>query len=487
MTGAQDFFFTVETTQLFTVRAYASQYGIDSHLWLYNSTNQLIAANDDYYGLDSYISRTLQPDTYRLRAGVCCGDPNRWYGSSYQIDTNFAVIGGVATTTTTTEPPTTTTTEPPTTTTTTPLPENANWSMVFENDYLELVAPQGQVFSEILFASYGTPNGNYGHWTIGNCHASNSQAIVEEYALGNNSFRVPATNTVFGDPCGGTPKRLAVTALYAPAPTTTTTTSTTTTLPPTTEMQTTVPETTTTTSTTSLPASTTTEPESTTSEPLPTSTTQPDVPETTSPTTSTPVSTTTSTQPKPSPPPLTSTSSTSTSTTTTQPVVVAPTTTTTSEPAPRSEQVGSTTVPPTTFTVPEVVVTLPPTEVLLELPKEQLQEVFQNIDIENMTPEQQTQLIQELTNAPDDVKKTFEATVNVFGGGFDTYVPTGSKVDVKTRKVIIAATGVISVLPTPSSAPPSAPTSGGSPSGAPSDSDGTTSEEKPRKARRGRK
>ncbi len=65
------------------------------------------------------------------------------------------------------------------------------------------------------FASYGTPNGSNGNYTIGGCHAANSQTIVEGYALGNNSFTIPATNSVFGDPCGGTAKRLYVTVSYA--------------------------------------------------------------------------------------------------------------------------------------------------------------------------------------------------------------------------------------------------------------------------------
>lgn len=148
---------------------------------------------------------------------------------------------------------------------------------------------------------------------------------------------------------------------------------------------------------------------------------------------------------------------------------------------------GSTTVPPTTvpYTVPEVVVALPPVEVLTELPPEQLQEVFESINMDSLTPEQQEQLIEQLTTAPDEVKQEFEATINVFGGGFDTYVPTGSTIDVGTRRVIVAVSSVLSVLPVPSSAPPSAPTSGPA-GGAPSDGGGTTSEEKPRRARRGR-
>jgi len=74
--GASDFYFELEAGNTFTVRSTAQQYGIDSMLWLYNSNNTVLAANDDYFGLDSYISYDVQTSgTYRLRTGVCCGDP----------------------------------------------------------------------------------------------------------------------------------------------------------------------------------------------------------------------------------------------------------------------------------------------------------------------------------------------------------------------------------------------------------------------------
>ena len=82
----RDFYFTLVNNETLTVRTYANQYGIDSMLWLYNSSNQLLAYNDDYFDLDSYISISLQSGTYRLRAGICCRNPDAWYGSSYLID-----------------------------------------------------------------------------------------------------------------------------------------------------------------------------------------------------------------------------------------------------------------------------------------------------------------------------------------------------------------------------------------------------------------
>jgi predicted DNA-binding protein len=119
--GPHDFYFSIEQTSQFEVRTYAIENGIDSMLWLYAESGQLITANDDFYGLDSRISVLLQPGNYRLRTGVCCGDPDRWYGESYRFETNIDGEISSGTTTiapTTTETPTTTTIEIPTTTTT---------------------------------------------------------------------------------------------------------------------------------------------------------------------------------------------------------------------------------------------------------------------------------------------------------------------------------------------------------------------------------
>ena len=83
-----------------------------------------------------------------------------------------------------------------------------------ENGTVFLQAPPGTVIDQILFASYGTPNGSCGNFTIGGCNASNSVSRVNSVALNRNSASVPATNSFFGDPCGGTVKRLYIEAHY---------------------------------------------------------------------------------------------------------------------------------------------------------------------------------------------------------------------------------------------------------------------------------
>ena len=71
---------------------------VDSMLWLYDGQGNLLAANDDSftehtggYSLASTIRISLPAGDYRVRAGVCCGDPtaDRFYGNHYYMISNF--------------------------------------------------------------------------------------------------------------------------------------------------------------------------------------------------------------------------------------------------------------------------------------------------------------------------------------------------------------------------------------------------------------
>ncbi len=77
-----------------------------------------------------------------------------------------------------------------------------------------LMAPPGALITSITFASYGTPQGTCPDFTYGTCHASSSQSVVESYALNQNSASIPVKNSIFGDPCSGTFKRLYIKAIW---------------------------------------------------------------------------------------------------------------------------------------------------------------------------------------------------------------------------------------------------------------------------------
>ena len=78
-----------------------------------------------------------------------------------------------------------------------------------------LTAPAGAVFTSVVFASYGLPEGTCGSFTIGSCHSTTSQSVVEGLILGQNSVTIQAENGIFGDPCPGTVKKLFIEAQWS--------------------------------------------------------------------------------------------------------------------------------------------------------------------------------------------------------------------------------------------------------------------------------
>lgn len=86
-------------------------------------------------------------------------------------------------------------------------------------------------------------------------------------------------------------------------------------------------------------------------------------------------------------------------------------------------------------------------EVLKTLSPEQAQEVFDAIEVSELTDEQASELIDAVQDAPEEVRAAFEDKINIFDNKFSTYVPLGSKINVAQRKVLIAATGVLFMAP----------------------------------------
>jgi hypothetical protein len=84
-------------------------------------------------------------------------------------------------------------------------PEGAVYITVDENGQIDYSAPTGMKINQILFASYGTPE----NYQYGSCHSNNSLSLVQA-AINNNQIVIDTNNDVFGDPCGGTGKRLSI-------------------------------------------------------------------------------------------------------------------------------------------------------------------------------------------------------------------------------------------------------------------------------------
>lgn len=195
--------------------------------------------------------------------------------------------------------------------------------------------------------------------------------------------------------------------------------------------------------TTTLPPTTTTEPPQTTTTTSSTTTTT-EVPTTT---------TTTELTIPPTLPPTTTVPQTIAPTTTTVP----PTTTSSSTTTSTTTSTTSTTVPVTTTTIviPPVVSPEEATElatnpeVLAEVTAEEATEIFEALVVEDLSEEQLVALVSAVQDAPVAVRESFEASVNVFGGGVDTYVPIGSTVPVKTRRALIVINLMSSVAAMP--------------------------------------
>ena len=330
-----------EPTQFVAQTYMITGYNSDPMLWLYDEQGNQLAANDDSFGLQSYISIEVPAGRYRLRAGICCGNPNAWHtngGWNLQYELGFNGVGSMQTTTT-----------------------------------------------------------------------------VEQTTTTTSSTTIPSTTT-------------------STSTTTTTTTTSTTVLPTTTS----------TTSTTLAPTTTTS----------------------VAPTTTSVVSTTTSTVPAVVVATTTTTSTSTTSTIVPTTTTIAPTTT---EPLQELVQVD-----PEVTALLGAISMLPQSEVqaaveniieegvsseeatalatnpdvIESVTSEQATEIFDAVEVSDLSGEQAEQLVEAVQDAPEEVRAAFEEQINVFGGKFNKYVPIGSVINVGQRKVLIAATGVLFVAPT---------------------------------------
>lgn len=69
-----------------------------------------------------------------------------------------------------------------------------------------------------------------------------------------------------------------------------------------------------------------------------------------------------------------------------------------------------------------------------------MKEFIQEVDFESFTEEESAGIMEVLSEAPAEIKDAFEQEVNIFGDeNFDSYVPTGSAIDVGQRRVLVAA------------------------------------------------
>ena len=86
-------------------------------------------------------------------------------------------------------------------------------------------------------------------------------------------------------------------------------------------------------------------------------------------------------------------------------------------------------------------------EVLAAITQDQAEQLFEQIEVNELTKEQLEQFTEAIQEAPTKVRKAFEKTINIFGSQFEDYVPTGSSIPVKTRRTLVAAGALIAAMP----------------------------------------
>jgi len=80
---------------------------------------------------------------------------------------------------------------------------------------------------------------------------------------------------------------------------------------------------------------------------------------------------------------------------------------------------------------------------------EQAAAIFEAINEDNLTIEQATAIAEAVQKAPDNVREQFEEAINIFSGKVDNYTPVGSRVPVRTRRIIIITTALLITAPAP--------------------------------------
>ena len=78
---------------------------------------------------------------------------------------------------------------------------------------------------------------------------------------------------------------------------------------------------------------------------------------------------------------------------------------------------------------------------------EQAAEIFDAVEVSELSDEQAEQLVEAVQGASEEVRAEFEDSINVFDNKFNSYVPIGSNINVGQRKVLVAATGVLFMAP----------------------------------------
>jgi hypothetical protein len=77
-------------------------------------------------------------------------------------------------------------------------------------------------------------------------------------------------------------------------------------------------------------------------------------------------------------------------------------------------------------------------EVLAVISVDNAEKIFQALQVDELTEEQVSELIEAVQSAPEEIRTQFETSVDIFGSDLGDYVPVGSNIPVDTRRTLIA-------------------------------------------------
>jgi len=77
-------------------------------------------------------------------------------------------------------------------------------------------------------------------------------------------------------------------------------------------------------------------------------------------------------------------------------------------------------------------------EVLSVISPQQAVEIFESLDVTELSTEEKDAVTEAVQSAPVEVRQAFEDTIDIFSDDFGDYVPLGSTVPVDTRRTLIA-------------------------------------------------
>ncbi len=87
--------------------------------------------------------------------------------------------------------------------------------------------------------------------------------------------------------------------------------------------------------------------------------------------------------------------------------------------------------------------------ILEVISQEGAEQLFSEVVPANLTEEQAALIVEAVQSAPKEVRKAFEAVIDIFGSQFESYVPTGSNIPVSERRTLVAIGATLTMLPAP--------------------------------------